>query len=411
MSEKFESFDDNEVIDLPSEDIDGAEGDSANDEGSYESFDDDEVKDIDDGVLSDKQTNQLEDDDGSDEKEEEDKEEKKEEPKEEKEDKQEKEDEEPAKKEFKGKPVKIKAPNGETMEVDSEATFKVKVDGKNEIVTLDELRTNYSGKVAWDKKFDDITREKLEVESTLERQTAEREEITGHLSKIAEMLDDPEISPIEALNYLVDMSGRNKLDFNRKVMDFMAPLVRSLDEMDEVERDLYWNKQEIDYIKSNQAAEAEKIEKSKAQREKIESINKLRESHGVDEDQFVKSYRELESLGYKDVTAEQAVEYAVMKPHYETSEQICGQFQDDLGDDELDKLVTEVALTLRKNPSLPHEKVLDIAVSTLGWDIEELEELEELESKTSKREREIKDSDRKYGNQKYEYESFDDFED
>ena len=44
----------------------------------------------------------------------------------------------------------------ELFNVDSDASFKVKVDGQNVDVPLQELINNYSGKTAWDKKFTEI---------------------------------------------------------------------------------------------------------------------------------------------------------------------------------------------------------------------------------------------------------------
>ena len=52
----------------------------------------------------------------------------------------------------------------ELFNVASDATFKVKVDGKSEEVPLQELINNYSGKTAWDKKFTEIGKEKKEVQ-------------------------------------------------------------------------------------------------------------------------------------------------------------------------------------------------------------------------------------------------------
>lgn len=403
----LESFDDIEVKELPSEGdvVDTSPSDKNPD---LDTFDDDDVKEIPSEEFSKDQTDQLEDkEDRPEEKEEKTKEE------------PEKKEEAPAKEDkpkFEGKPVKVKTPDGKTLEVDSEATFKVKVDGKNEIVTLDELRSNYSGKVAYDKKFESLSEEKQQVQQELEHYKTEKTEITGHLQNIAKILDDEDASPLDALNYLVDMTGRDTLSYTQKAIRFMADEVYKLDSMDEVERKLYWNEKQLENIRNNQAAKEERENQSKAQREKIEEITRLRESHGVTEEQFVESFKELKSLGYskEEISPKAAVEYAVMKPHYEKADQICKEHDDDLSTDEMNKLVTEVANTLRRNPSLSEDKALSTAINILGWDMEELEELEDLNSRMVQEPEERKSdfpSEYRYGKRKNQEEELDMFED
>lgn len=378
----LENFDDMEVKELPVEG-ESVVADSSGDDG-LETFDDDEVKEI-DSEFSDNQVDQLEDDEGKEEESEKRKEEKPE-AKEEEPKKEEEVKDEPVKPV--GKLLKVKTPDGKTVEIDSAATFKVKVDGKNEIVTLDDLKSDYSGRVAYDKKFESLNVEKNQIQEELGNYKAEKSELTGHLQKIASILDDENANPLDALNYLVDMSGRDTLSYTQKVMNFLSEEVRTLDNMDDVERKLYWNEKQLENIRSNQAAKEERETQQRTQRENAERLNQLRESHGVTEEQFVESRSELSQLGYKseEITPQAIVNYAVMKPHYEKAEQICNEHDDDLSTDQMNKLVTEVANTLKKNPSLSKDKALSTAVNILGWDMEEIEELENLNSRIPRQE-------------------------
>jgi len=411
---ELDSFDSEVVVELPEAGAEAEASGSVSD--GPESFDDMDVKGLDDSQVS-----QLEDDEGGakDEPKEEDA---KEEDKGKEDDAKEPEkdskatDEEPkeeAKQLPRGKSLRVKDQNGDASDIDLDSTVKIKVNGKNEIVSLKDLRDNYSGKVSYDSKFESLQAEKTSLENDSVQFKAERDEMVDHIKNIASMLDDENKSPFDALNYLVDMSGRSTLDFNKKVMAHMADEVRNLDGMDEVERELYWNKKELDAVRSNQAAKDEKLTTSNAQREKTERITQLRESQGVTESQFVQSHKELKELGYEDnqVTAESIVNYAVMKPHYETAETVCQEYEDDLSDNENEKLISTVANTLKNYPKISEEKALETALNLLGWDYEKENDFKELNDKAPEQRQASKKKSGSYEYGKQSHEELDLFDD
>lgn len=412
----LDSFDDDTPIELPVEGETSA-SDSGGQPSGIDSFDDDTPIE-----LSDKQVDQLEDDEGvKDEPKKEDTEKKvedeKKDDKEPEKDSQEavKKSEEESKQSIpRGKSIRVKDSEGNPTDLALDSTVKMKVNGKNEIVTVQELRDNYSGKVRYDEKFSDLQSEKETVEKSRDAFQSERNEIVSHLSEISKILDDPDKSPFEALNYLVDMSGRNILDFNKKVMSHMAEEVRNLDGMDDVERDLYWKNKELDAVRSNQAAKDEKATLAKTQRESQEKIDRLRESQGVTEEQFVESHRELKELGYKDdqITSEAIVNYSVMKPHFEKAESMTAEYEEELSDDQTNELISTVANTLKNYPRVSEQKALEISLDLLGWDYEREEDFKELNKLAGEQPVEKKSfGSYQYGQKTEKVESFDDYED
>lgn len=417
--EQLDTFDSNEVIELPTQ-TDAPSGESVGDSSGLDTFDSDEVKEVEDGAgLSDRQTDQLEDKEDEPKEEKPAKEEQDKKDDAEKSEKEEKTGDEDSKEEAKqsiprGKSIRVKDHEGNTSDLSLDSTVKLKVNGKNEIVTLQELRDNYSGKVAYDEKFSNLQEEKEELEISSKRFEGERNELIGHIQHIAKILDDPDASPFEALNYLVDMSGRNVLDFNKKVFAHLSEEVRNLDGMDDVERELYWNRKELDAIRSNQSAKEEKELALKTQREREQAINQLRESNGVTEKDFVESHRELEELGYsKDqITPEAIVNYAVMKPHYEGAEEVVKEYEDDLSDDQINTLISEVAKTLKSYPQISKEKALEVSLDLLGWGYEREQDFKHLNEKAGQV---IDEKPKKFGGYKYgqqnkdELDMFDEF--
>lgn len=287
-----------------------------------------------------------------------------------------------------GKSLRLKDENGTATDVSEDATVKVKVNGKNEFVPLKELRDNYSGKVAWENKFNEIKEEKSQIETESKQFETERNQIVSHLTKIADMLDSDDKNPLEALHYLVDITGRDTLQFSKKVMEYLSEEVHALDSMDDVERQLYWKNKEVETIRSNQAARAENLKNTEAEKERIYKINQLRESHGVTENDFVRSHRELKELGYKDeqITPESVVNYSVMKPHFEKAESLVKDYEQDLGDSEIETLISTVANTMRNYPRISEQKALEVALESLGWDYDyEEDDFKEINEKATKK--------------------------
>lgn len=373
---ELEKFGDGVVVEPVEE---NATASNAQQPSGIETFDDDAViEPTEENKFTDSQVNKLEDQEDESKKEDDkkgDEEDKDPEPKEDEKDDDkgtEKGDEDETEKP-KGKLLRVKDSEGKIHELDGESTIKVKVKGKNEFVSIEDLKSNYSGQKAWTEEIETAKEKTKQAEIREERTTKERNEIVGKLEKVASMLDDEDADPLQALYYLVDTTGRDPLEFNKRVMDYLSKEVRSLDGMDDVEKELYWRNKEVAAIRSNQAANADRLEQTKSQEESVAKVNRLRESQGVTEDQFVQSNSELISLGHeaKDITPEMVVNYSVMKPHYESSEKICGDYEEDLGTDDYDALVDTVATTLKNYPRISERKALEISLDQLGYDYED----------------------------------------
>ena len=146
------------------------------------------------------QTKKLDEEEVKDEKKEDEKEPEKEPEKEEEKEpeKEEVKDEKPA-----GKTIRMKDGDKAT-DISLEATVPVKIKGKKEFVSIQELRENFSGKQAWTEEIETAKTAQKDAEHLTQRTVAERQEIMGHLSKISEMMDADDFDPIKPLAYLVE---------------------------------------------------------------------------------------------------------------------------------------------------------------------------------------------------------------
>lgn len=315
-------------------------------------------------------------------------------------------------KEFKAIRAKF---NDENIDIPEDATVKVSVKNKSEFVTIKELRDAYSGKQAWGSKIQEASRKEKAAEQFYEKTKAEKQELAGHINKITELLDDTQKDPLDALLYLVDLSGRNVHDYTKRVYDHLSKTVLELEQMDDVEKRLFWRERELNYLKNNSAAKEAEAKKVSAQREYSNRINRLRESQGVSEEHYVQAHQDLVKLGYskEQITPEAIVKYAVYKPLLDKADEICSSYEEDLTTDEMDQLIDVVAETLKRNPKLDDAKALEIAAYQLGWDVETDEKLLSQAKTRHQLSSSVRPSNEKKTNKKQSSrpESFSDFDD
>jgi len=184
----------------------------------------------------------------------------------------------------------------ESVDIAEEATVKILVDGKPEYPTVRELMDNYSGKKKWSQEIETAKNEVRTVRHEKKTLEKDKNEVLEHVKAIATLFDEAKegkksiLSPME---YILSLTGRNIYDYNKLMVDQMAPIVRELDEMSDEGREAFWYKLENEHLKNNRAAEAKLSESSKGLKEKEDQLVKLRESQGVTKEQFILAQEEL----------------------------------------------------------------------------------------------------------------------
>lgn len=280
---------------------------------------------------------------------------------EEEEEKEESEEDEESEEEVKGEKKEDKAPKskirirmgGELFNVDSDSTFKVKVDGKMEEVTAQDLINNYSGKTAWDKKFTEIGKEKKTLEFEKSQISAQKQKLTDHVTKALSPLKDPNGNPMDSLLYLVEMSGEDPYTAYRRVMESNLQELGTLLDMTETERELYFHKKKDELHGKVQKQRQAKMIEEQSFSQVLQKIEKLRQAHNVSEDQFVEASEELESI-YKDagldvnsITEESVVDYASLRPHIASVKELIAPFEDNISEEKYGDVVAQLARNLR----------------------------------------------------------------
>jgi hypothetical protein len=241
----------------------------------------------------------------------------------------------------------------ELFNVDSDASFKVKVDGKNEDVPLQELINNYSGKTAWDKKFTEIGKEKKAVEIEKAQITKQSEELKSHVAKALAPLKTKDGNPMDSLLYLVEMSGDDPYNAYRRIMESNLEELGKLMDMGDVERELYFHKKKDELYSDVAKKRQGKLQEEQTFNQAVQKVDALRQSFNVTEDAYVDASDELEEiytaskLDINDITHEAIVDYASLKPHIAVVKGLIEQYEDNISEGKYGDVVAELSRYLR----------------------------------------------------------------
>lgn len=249
----------------------------------------------------------------------------------------------------KGKPTYMTI-DGETLTVDSEALVTVPVDGKNVKVPMSELKKNYSGQVAWDKKFNEVNISQQEVKREREEVERTRSFIEGTKTRIMEVMQDPNANPIDAFNIFLDAVGVDTYDIGEKL--FLSNLEETYKvlTMSEVERKAYFLEKKNNHLATKASQRDEALQKAERVNSYRQKVDQLRNSFGVSEADYFDAYEELQSFGIeqKDLTEREIVEWAATKPHRQTVKSLLTPYSEMMSDDTFADLHWKLSQVLLK---------------------------------------------------------------
>ncbi|RLA65479.1 MAG: hypothetical protein DRQ88_09365 [Epsilonproteobacteria bacterium] len=233
-------------------------------------------------------------------------------------------------------------------------------------VPLSEMRDAYSSITKNKELGEEIQEREIEVQKELDDYVEEREEVVGHLEKIGELLDDKEGNPMDAIYYLLDMTGRNRNDYQRKILHHHLEEVESLQMMSDSERKAYFLEQENEYLKERHETSESSVREIEEQKSFVDNMTRQREAQGISEDEFIDAYKDLVNSGEteSDLTPETVIQYAKFLPVVIEAEEIVEGFDPDLLDD--DEVVRAVADSIVEDPEITKEELIEILEYSFG---------------------------------------------
>jgi hypothetical protein len=184
------------------------------------------------------------------------------------------------------KKIKAKFADSE-LDLDEEALVPVKINGKEEMVPIKELLGNYSGKVAWDKRFTELSKSEKSQKMQEMKLRQAAEQVKGIMSE-----QDPDIRMWK----LSQIAGVDPIEYRNKFFNDNISMLEKWYNMSDDERkadalsyESKIHKQRADTLEAQQKNE----HANQALRQKLES---LRASHQVSEDEFLSQYDQINQM-------------------------------------------------------------------------------------------------------------------
>lgn len=219
----------------------------------------------------------------------------------------------------------------ETVEGDSDEPVvekhKVKVDGQEMEVTLEELKAGYSGKQAISKRFTEFDKEKKSfqkekeyLQGGIKHVQAEVQEIRqGFESVIGEYKKNGFLTkdPLQTVEMMLDKMGIDSYDFTRALFEYNLPEAAKFLEMDETQQEAYFAKKENAFLRKKDQTLAERTREAQASTQRQQQEFNLIKNAGLTVESYNDLYSELENLGDEEITTEKVVEYARLKPTWD----------------------------------------------------------------------------------------------
>lgn len=241
------------------------------------------------------------------------------------------------------------------VEIQNDAVFSHKVDGEMTDVPLQELLNNYSGKVAYDKRFNELAVEKKE--HFKERKNWQKD-VDFVNKNIQQLMDTANEDPTRAMQFLCRLTGKDPAQHLKKFYEDQVKLVQDLSQLDPEQRERYYLKLERDNLNKERESEAKRRNQQKEQQEALQRLQQTRETFGLDEDTYDELALEIEEGNYldgKEASVDDVIEFYQSKRVFGVLEGISEALVDN---DEAFNNLIDIA---KANPDFSDDDLADIA--------------------------------------------------
>ena len=245
---------------------------------------------------------------------------------------------------------------------------KVKINGVEKEVPIQEVINSYSGQQEIQRRFTefDKTKKAFEAEKTelIKFNEYAKNEMSTVRSEFENLVSQYEKSgalekdPLGAINQLLDKMGINSNTYNRALFEHMIPEYVKFFNMTDTERDAYFVRKENEYLRKRDQSINERSQQLKAQEEKRQKEFQLIKENGLDDVQYESIRNELLEAGAKDLAVEQVLEYAKQKPTLERVVKISEEAKLDI----TDSRVAKIKEILIRFPETTDEEILNVLV-------------------------------------------------
>lgn len=228
--------------------------------------------------------------------------------------------------------VTLKGDDGSEFQVPESAVVKLMVDNQEVDVGLEELKKNYSGKVAWDKRFNELNKQKQEFENKSKKPIE---------SFVNEFVQASEKGPYAAIAVIAKFAGKDPIEFTNGFKAAARAEALKYLNMDEKSQALVDKEDELNLRQIQQELQ---VRQEQSQREVLklqEQITEQMEELGISIDEFQDSVETLKNYlpedKHNEITPEKVGRWIKLNRRADVVEGVLNEINAELASD--DKLV------------------------------------------------------------------------
>lgn len=252
---------------------------------------------------------------------------------------------------------------------------KHKIDGKEVEIDVKEavkkVLNDYSGYETVEKRFTALDKEKKMYYN-------EKQQIESYISEFGNRVKDGHI--LGGLEYFGQFAGLPPHVIKEQLIAALTPEIERRYGLDQRELENEYLKAELEYKSQLESEAKQRSQKQAAAAELEDKVNRLRETHGIDEESWAKAFNELDSTipPGQPITPEMVAAHATIKPQDNKVVQVAETLVKKFELSDADKNV--IVDTMKQYPNLSEKDVEELIKESL-----EIQAKQETEKKLAEK--------------------------
>lgn len=247
----------------------------------------------------------------------------------------------------------------------SSDVYKVTVNGKEEEVTLQDLKDGYSGQKEVQRRFSELDKERKEWQD-------EKSLVEGYIGDFRQRMESGNI--LSGLAYFAEFAGKPGYVVKEQLMAALEPEFRARMEMTPEELQNSLLKQENEFLSQRnesethkRAEEQAKLQAENAEKELQASISQFRETHKLSEEEWNQAFDTLdkEVPADQDITVEMVQKRALEVQADSNASNLVTELTTDVEDLINDDFKAELKSLILRMPELTNEQLSQIVKDSL----------------------------------------------
>lgn len=248
-------------------------------------------------------------------------------------------------------------------EIAANSLFKHKVDGEEVEVELQELLNNYSGKISYDKKFQEFSSQKKEFDEYKNQYDYEIKQINGYINDFAKKIRDNDA--MGALEYFAQFAGMKPYEFRRELLNQITPEISRRANLSPEQIQAEDLAMQNEYLLQQQESAQKQSQAQQAQKELEMEIANVQEAHGMSDEAFNEAYQDLLDSDYDGtITPQSVADYYVHSQAFSRADSILEEISPVLAEQE--QIVESLQKVIVENPSFDNNDLKEIVEEVYG---------------------------------------------